>query len=802
MRREWAVVCDAPDHPALLTAWELPGQSAVRDRDRLFEAIWTRRADGGARRGARVRPGRPQLGHAEAAPLLYELAENPPPAAGRAAARDVAAQPGRRLRRPPAVTPRRRRDSIAPMRTRGLARIVVVVVAVLLAGLVRGSGADAAPVTLVLRPSVNQLYVLQATPGQALELVSGTAVVATGTVDASGSLAWRDLAAGAYAVRVAGDPSSQSATVNVTDFDAPPPPASFYSAQTLDPGFGYLTTRDGTTLSANVVLPAGKGPFPTVVEYSGYDPSRPGTSTMAHALQRPRLRLRRGQHPRHRLLGRLLPQLRGDPEPGRVRRDRDHRRPAVGRSATASAWSASPTPASPSSTSPAPSRRTWPRSRRCRSSTTPTAARSTRAASSTPGSRCRGPRSAPSRPRRTARAGRSRWSTPATPPAPPTSCCACRTPTRSQLITDNPYYSAKIGDPITPSLFADDIDVPVFIAGAWQDEQTGGHWPAILDDLTSAPHVYATLTNGSHTESLSLGVFGRYADFLDLYVGHRKPQAVKNIVAPILAESITGVSGLGLPPGPTYNGMSYREALRKFEAQKPVRVLFEEGAADGQPSGAPLPRFEASFSSWPVKKAKATAWYLTPSGRSAPLLLAAEARPGQGAQLPRRARGAAADDVLRVELRHLEGPPEVPLEADPEGHRPGLDQPAAEEERRGGRHRIAGPVGPSLGPGHRPRGHAERGTSERHRGLRPVRLAARQPPEAGRQGVDEDLTGPHRPRGRRPAVAGGPLHARYGSSSSPSATRSAPAPASASPSTPPAARGRSGPSTPSPTARR
>ncbi len=72
------------------------------------------------------------------------------------------------------------------MRTRGLARIVVVIVAVLLAGLVRGAGADAAPVTLVLRPSVNQLYVLQATPGQALELVDGTAVVGTGTVDAAG----------------------------------------------------------------------------------------------------------------------------------------------------------------------------------------------------------------------------------------------------------------------------------------------------------------------------------------------------------------------------------------------------------------------------------------------------------------------------------------------------------------------------------------------------------------------------------------------------------------------------------------
>ncbi|MGZ6803015.1 MAG: DICT sensory domain-containing protein [Nocardioidaceae bacterium] len=41
MRREWVVVCDAADHPACLSAWELPGQDGVRDADRLFESIWT-----------------------------------------------------------------------------------------------------------------------------------------------------------------------------------------------------------------------------------------------------------------------------------------------------------------------------------------------------------------------------------------------------------------------------------------------------------------------------------------------------------------------------------------------------------------------------------------------------------------------------------------------------------------------------------------------------------------------------------------------------------------------------------------
>jgi len=41
MRREWVLVCDAPDHPAALAAWEVPGQDGVRDRDRLFELVWS-----------------------------------------------------------------------------------------------------------------------------------------------------------------------------------------------------------------------------------------------------------------------------------------------------------------------------------------------------------------------------------------------------------------------------------------------------------------------------------------------------------------------------------------------------------------------------------------------------------------------------------------------------------------------------------------------------------------------------------------------------------------------------------------
>ncbi|HEX2893855.1 MAG TPA: DICT sensory domain-containing protein [Marmoricola sp.] len=78
MRREWTVVCDAPDLSACLTAWELPGQTAVADRDRLFESLWTvdpRAVRDAARVCARVAQ---TAGVPEAQALLHHLADEPP----------------------------------------------------------------------------------------------------------------------------------------------------------------------------------------------------------------------------------------------------------------------------------------------------------------------------------------------------------------------------------------------------------------------------------------------------------------------------------------------------------------------------------------------------------------------------------------------------------------------------------------------------------------------------------------------------------------------------------------------------
>ncbi|MCB1003214.1 MAG: CocE/NonD family hydrolase, partial [Acidimicrobiales bacterium] len=177
--------------------------------------------------------------------------------------------------------------------TRSLA---MVVVAALLAALVALSGpTPAGAVTLDARGSVNQVFVTGATPGATVELVNAFGgVVASGVADDQGAFIFGNdprgetpVPAGAgYRVR---EGLSRSQPVAVVDPEDSTPPQAFYDDQVLDiapaglfqdpeVGFQYLETRDGTTLSVNVLPPLDPDlspPYPVVVDYSGYDPSDP-----------------------------------------------------------------------------------------------------------------------------------------------------------------------------------------------------------------------------------------------------------------------------------------------------------------------------------------------------------------------------------------------------------------------------------------------------------------------------------------------------------------------------------------------
>ena len=218
--------------------------------------------------------------------------------------------------------------------------------------------------------------------------------------------------------------------------------------------------------------------------------------------QPPGLRRRRRQHARHRLLGRRVRRVQPGPGRRRLRRRRDRRPPAVGAARHGPAWSASATRASASSTSPRPGRRTSPPSRRCRSSTTC-------GASSGPGGIYNSgfTRAWLAMRDDETKAGGQAWDqaridagdeVAARQPGDPQPELRLRA-----LRPGHRALPARASRPATSASVVDRIDVPVYLTGAWQDEQTGSRFALMLDDFTSAPHTRFTLFNGHHPDGYS-----------------------------------------------------------------------------------------------------------------------------------------------------------------------------------------------------------------------------------------------------------------------------------------------------------
>jgi predicted acyl esterase len=183
-------------------------------------------------------------------------------------------------------------------------------------------------------------------------------------------------------------------------------------------------------------------------------------------------------------------------------------------------------------------------------------------------------------------------------------------------IRANAHYVPKVADPLAPITFVKKIDVPVFMACQWTDEQTGGHCPDLAEHFTGTDRKWFTFTNGTHVDALDPATFDRWYDFLELYVARQAPitrAAVIHAGAPVVYQEAMGVPGVTLPPDPIQAQPTYQSALTAFESLKPVRVLFDNGAGGAQP-GQPVPAFEQSYTRFPVPGTKARAWYLSRGG--------------------------------------------------------------------------------------------------------------------------------------------------------------------------------------------
>ncbi|HEY5155635.1 MAG TPA: CocE/NonD family hydrolase, partial [Acidimicrobiales bacterium] len=216
----------------------------------------------------------------------------------------------------------------------------------------------------------------------------------------------------------------------------------------------------------------------------------------------------------------------------------------------------------------------------------------------------------------------------------------------------NPYYQKLGGDELSPRTFVHNIAVPTYLGGAWQDEQTGGQFSSMYQSfdptLRAEGKIRAYLTNGVHTESLAAQDIVRLLSFVDLEVGKRTPR-LSNLLplgAPAVLQSTFGGSILKLPPSgfgvyPT-NQVGYQAALTNYyRVQKPVHVVWENGAGQVDPltpttiAGSPLGTVESDFSTWPPSQTgltpdmSARRYYLQPDGKltdSAPTVADDQAR--------------------------------------------------------------------------------------------------------------------------------------------------------------------------------
>jgi predicted acyl esterase len=187
-------------------------------------------------------------------------------------------------------------------------------------------------------------------------------------------------------------------------------------------------------------------------------------------------------------------------------------------------------------------------------------------------------------------------------------------------IRNNSTYRPKVADPLDPVSFVDEIEVPTFMACQFQDEQTGGHCPALMRNFTGTDKKWFTFTNGAHIDSLDPETLNRLYDFLMLYVAKQAPaenSAPLRAAAPVIYQAALGTpedDPITLPPDPIQAMPTYDLALEAFEALDPVRVLFDNGAGSSptqtQQPGDPYPAYEHSFASYPAPGTKAVSWFL------------------------------------------------------------------------------------------------------------------------------------------------------------------------------------------------
>jgi predicted acyl esterase len=498
-----------------------------------------------------------------------------------------------------------------------------------------GSGGQIWTASFSVRESVEQLHVTHAKPGIELELLDPSgALIQTGIADALGSYVFRKLPPDSgYIVRTQ-EPAERAGRFTVMSIDGSTPEPSFYTSQTLTPGVGYITTRDGTKLAIYVTLPGPieQGPYPTVVNYSGYDPAKPGEKLGNYdAFCDDLPALCDAPADPSALIAAVMGyatvgvNMRGTGcsggaydffEPLQLLDGYD-----VIETVAAQPWVKHGHVGMTGLSYPGITQMFVARMRPPHlAAITPLSVVGNTFTTLVPGGILNDGFALD-------------WGQNVLDKADPygqgweqarvdagdTTC------EENQLLhgqkvditekaLSNPYYSTDVGDPLNPTLFVGEISVPVFLAGSWQDEQTGPFFFPLLSAFSSSPLTRFTVYNGVHPDGFAPQVLSEWKAFLDLHVALQVPTIPELVrgLAPFLFQEIFKAS-IEVPPDRFAGYSSFEDALAAYQAEPSLRVIFENGAGDPT-LGAPVGTFELPFDSYPPSQTKPWRLYLQPNG--------------------------------------------------------------------------------------------------------------------------------------------------------------------------------------------
>jgi predicted acyl esterase len=184
-----------------------------------------------------------------------------------------------------------------------------------------------------------------------------------------------------------------------------------------------------------------------------------------------------------------------------------------------------------------------------------------------------------------------------------------------------PYYVAEVFDPLIPLKFVENIEVPIFVTGAWQDEQTGPDFARLFNAFTGSPMVKFTMFNGVHADGYTPEHLIYWGAFFDFYLREEIPEIsdpLRNL-GPSLFSALLG-EPVEFPPDPYAMYSSYEEALAAFEGEDPIKIKFEMGNSADYSDGIPQSAWELSFNEWPPEDVVPQRWYFQPDGTLAPTM--------------------------------------------------------------------------------------------------------------------------------------------------------------------------------------